>query len=196
VKRLTESERALLLVLVIVAALAWLGYRYRIHIEAWWWHFRHGEAVAMADYVVPAPTNWYVEDADDTNAVLVLMDTDKRIGGAWREGKLPFTAVIDASERLQTWTTDKLDLWTSFQTSFLKKRGIEPNFQKFSLNGESLSCVGGQKFSQVVNGRQFLASDPNIWSCESSSRLSLHITATDGSMQQVWNIVSRIHKKS
>jgi hypothetical protein len=104
--------------------------------------------------------------------------------------------VIDASETLRARTTDKLDLWTSFQASSMKKRGIEPSFQNFSFDGESLSGVGGQRVSQVVNRRQLLTSDPGTWSCQSSGRLELIITPTDDNMPQVWRIVSHIRKKS
>jgi len=194
VRRLEKSERVLLVILVVVATLAWVNYRYHVRIAAWWWHHQHGEVIAMAGYSVPAPDDWYVEDNGDDNKVLILLNKQAR-SSMW-DGKLPFTAVISVSARSSPWTEQKLDSWTSFQSSQLKKRGVEPVFRKFSFDGETLSCVGGEKFSEATKGQQFYESDPNHWSCWSSGRLELNITATDAHMPQVWDVVSQIRRKS
>jgi hypothetical protein len=196
VMRLKQSERVLLIVLVVVATLAWLNYRYHVRIEAWWWHHQHGEVITIAGYQVPAPTNWYVDDAGDGDQMLIRMDTDDGPGDQANRRKPSFLSRIALYTSSSAYTTGKLDLWTTFQSSFLKKKGVEPVLRRFSLGDEALSCVGGQKFAESVKAPQFLKNDPNIWTCQSSGRLWLHIVATDADMQQAWAIVSHIHKTS
>jgi hypothetical protein len=196
VRRLKNSERVLLVILLIVATVAWVNYRYHFRIAAWWWHHQHGEVMAIADYSVPAPDNWYVEDISEDHRVMILLNQQGRIRNSSWDGKLPFTAVVAVSIRSSAWTEQKLNSWSSFEASQIKKRGVEPVFRKFSFDGETLSCVGGEKVSQASQGQQFYESDPNLWSCWSSGRLELNISATDAHMPQVWNVVEHIRRKS
>jgi len=194
--RLKQSERVLLLILAVVATLAWVNYRYHIRIATWWWHHQHGEVLSIADYSVPAPDNWYLEDIGEDHQVLILLNQQGRIRNSSWDGNVPFTAVVAVSIRSSAWTEQKLNSWTSFEASQIKKRGVEPAFRKLSFDGETLSCVGGEKLSQASQGQQFYESDPNLWSCRSSARLELNITSTDINMPQVWNIVEHIRRKS
>jgi len=196
VRRLTKSESVLLVLLLVIATLAWVNYRYHVRIEAWWWHHQHGEVLAVAEYRVPAPDDWYVEGSGEDSQTLILLNGLAVANRSPWNGKLPFTAVISVSTRSSVLTMEKLDRWTSFVASQIKKRGVEPVFRKLSFDGETLSCVGGEKISQMVEGPQFYESDPNVWSCWSSGRLQLNITSTDAHMPQVWDIVSHIRRKS
>src|SRR5579863_3913049 len=164
--------------------------------ESWWWHFRHGEVVAVADYQVPAPRNWYVQDVGDGDQMMIRLDTDDRPGEQVQGKKPRLPSMITMYSGNSAYTIGKLDLWTSFQVSMLKKKGVEPVLRTFNLDDEALSCVGGQKLTAALKAPQFWSNDPNTWWCQSSGRLWLQIMATDADMPQVWLIVSHIHKKS
>jgi len=196
VRRLTDSEGVLLLILVIVVMAAWPAYRYRAYIAAWWWHLRHGEVVTVADYLVPAPKNWYVMDVGEEDQLMIRLDTDDRGQGPARDRRPRFPAEISLMVFPTAFTAERLDLWTSFEASRLKKGGVEPVFRKLSFDNEAVTCVGGQRFSQMLKSPQFYKSDPDVWTCQSVGRLWLQIMATDADMPQVWDIVSRIRKKS
>ncbi len=192
---MTESALGRLLVYLIVVIAVWGAYRYRVHFESWWWHLRHGEVIAIADYIVPAPTNWYVKDATNDGGMMIRLDTDDRAVDGTPDKNPRWPAAITLSTRSSVFTIEKIDAWTSLQESVVKKSGVEPAFRRFNFDGETLSCVGGQKFSQALKGPRFHENNPSVWSCESSGRLGLLIMATDADMPQVWDIVSGIHKR-
>jgi hypothetical protein len=92
---------------------------------------------------------------------------------------------------------EKLERWTTIQTSMVKKEGSEPDVRTFNLDGETISCVGGQRFSQfAAKTPQFFESDPNSGGCMSSGQLQVQFAGADADMPQVWNIVSHIRKRS
>jgi len=195
-RQLKKSERILLVILLVVASLAWVNYRYHVRIATWWWHHQHGEVVAIADYSVPAPDDWYVEDIAEDHQVLILLNQQGRFRNSSSDSKLPFTAVVSVSTRTSEWTEQRLNSWTSFEASQIKKRGVEPISRRFSFDGETLSCVGGDTMSHATQTPEFYESDPNLWSCRSSGRLELNITSTEANMPQVWNVVEHIRRKS
>ena len=195
-RRITDSEIVFLLIVVVLALPAWIAYQHRVQIEAWWWHRRHGEVVTVADYVVPAPRNWYVAYLTQDNEMMIRLDTDDHSEAPSDGKKMRFQAQITLFTSSVSFTSEKLDSWTSFQSLLLKKNGAEPALRKYSLDCETLSCVGGQRFSQAVRSPQFYESDPAVWTCQSAGRLFLLITATDADMHQVWDIVAHIRKKS
>ena len=193
-RRLTKSERVLLVILAIVAVTAWPVRRHHVRIEAWWWHLRHGEVVRVADYVVPAPKNWYVTSMGEDHELMFRIDNDDRSLSPTRGAKPRFPTEISVSASLAAFTARRLDLWSSFEGSQLRKRGVEPVIRTFSIDGEPFSCLGGQRLSQLLRPQFY--PDPAVWTCQSAGRLLLMITATDADMAQVWEIVSHIHKKS
>lgn len=82
------------------------------------------------------------------------------------------------------------------RSSMLKKEGVDPVARTFDFDGETLSCVGGGSFEQLLKSPEFFESDPNTWECWSSGWLQMRIMATDADMGEVWKIVSGIRKKS
>jgi hypothetical protein len=194
-RRLIKSEHVLLVILAIVVMAAWLAYRFHVQVEAWWWHVRHGETVTVAGYVVPAPRNWYVMNVGEEDELMIRLDSDDHSQASARDRKPRFRAEISLMVYPAAFTARRLDFWTSFEGSQLKKRGLEPVVRKFSFDGEALSCVGGQRFSEMLKSPKFYESDPNVWTCQSAGRLWLQIMATDADMPQVWDIVSHTHKK-
>ena len=184
-------------VLVILTIVAIEAYRYRVLIEARIWHMRHGDEVAVADYRVPVPKNWYVMDTGDDGRLLTRLDTDDRTGNPVRDHKARFHAFvsIDLSRTLST--MERLDLWTSLKTSMIKKQGIDPISRSFTFDGERLSCVGGERFSQfAAKTPQFFESDANTWECMSSGQLQVRFAGADADLPQVWEIISHIRRRS
>jgi hypothetical protein len=187
-----RSTAARLVIYLMVPGFAWLAFAYRVHIETWIWHFRHGRSDVFAKYVVPAPTNWYVDDTDEHIHTLIRLDTEDRTGDPKRDKKGRFHSVIT----LSTHTAANTEKWVSRQSSILKKAGVDPVMRTFDLDGEQMFCVGGARFGQMVEAPKFYESDPNAWQCWSSGWLEMGIMATDADMGEVWKIVSGIRKKS
>ncbi len=181
-----------IIVYLVVPMFAWLAFSYRIRIQTWIWHLRHGQSEVFAKYIVPVPTNWYVEDSDAQIHTLVRLDTQDRTGDPRRDKKRRAHAIIT----LSTHPLMKTQGWLSVQSSMLKKDGIDPVVRTFDLDGETMSCVGGGKFEQMLKSPKFFESDPNTWDCWSSGWLEMQIMATDADMDDVWKIVSHIRKKS
>ncbi len=191
-KRSTVTK---IVVLLIILMVGWLALSYRVRIEAWIWHLRHGQSDVFAKYAVPVPANWYVGDADEQIHTLIRLDTEDRTGEPKRDRKLRFHAIITLSTHA-AFKPGQLDFMNSAQSSMLKKQGIEPAVRTFDLGGEAMSCVGGGKFEQMLKSPRFYESDPNAWNCWSSGWLQVQIMATDADMEGVWQIVSGIHRKS
>lgn len=173
-------------------AVAWLALSYRIRVEAWIWHLRHGQSDVFAKYVVPVPTNWYVDDTEEQLHTLIRMDTEDRTGEPRRDKKRRAHAII----MLSTHPLMETEGWLSLRSSMLRREGIDPVIRSFDFEGEAMSCVGGGKFGQVLKSSKSFESDPNAWECWSSGWLEVQIMATDADMPDVWKIVSHIRKKS
>ena len=192
VRRLTRSECILLVVLFLVVLL-WVGFRNRIRIETWWWHHQHGETLAIGEYRVPAPRDWHVMEQESWS-MLVRTGSDDRIALPPSDKRLRFPATLLVSDRSTSWDKEKLKRWIGLEASRLKKRGADPLARDFAVEGETLSCIGGQRFSEVAGGAQFYVSDPVTWSCYSSGTLEVKIMATDADLPRVWDIISGIRK--
>jgi len=181
-----------IVIYLIVPVFVWLALAYRVHIETWIWHLRHGQPDLFAKYVVPVPANWYVEDADEYIHTLTRLDTEDRTGDPKRDKKGRFHSVIV----LSTHPAAKAEGWFFLRSSMLKKEGVDPVVRTFNFDGESMSCIGGARFGQIVKAPRFFESDPTAWECWSSGWLEMQIMATDADMNDVWKIVSGVRKKS
>ena len=169
----------------------WLAFSYRIRIETWIWHLRHGKADVFAKYIVPVPGNWYVKDSDAEFHLLIRLDTQDRTGDPRRDRRRAHAIIV-----LSTHPLVKTERWLSVQSSRLKEDGIDPVVRTFDFDGETMSCVGGGKFERMLKSPNILENDPNTWECWSSGRLEMHIMATDADMDDIWKIVSGIRKQS
>jgi hypothetical protein len=187
-----RSSVTRIIVYLLVPFLAWLAFSYRMRIETLIWHLRHGQSDVFAKYVVPAPSNWYVEDSDAQIHTLIRLDTHDRSGDPRRDRKRRAHATI----MLSTHPLMKMEGWLSLRSSMLRKDGIDPVVRTFDLDGETMSCVGGERFEQMLKSPRFFESDPNTWDCWSSGWLEMQIMATDADMDDVWKIVSQIRKQS
>ena len=187
-----RSTAARIIVYLLVPMFGWLAFSYRIRIETWIRHLRHGQSDVFAKYIVPVPSNWYVEDSDAQIHTLIRLDTQDRTGDPRRDRKRRAHAIITLSAH----PLMKTEGWMSVRSSMLKKEGVDPVARTFDFDGETLSCVGGGSFEQLLKSPEFFESDPNTWECWSSGWLQMRIMATDADMGEVWKIVSGIRKKS
>jgi hypothetical protein len=178
--------------LLIFLAATWLAFSRRIRIEAWVWHLRHGQSDVFAKYIVPAPTNWYVDKREEQLYTLIRMDTEDRTGDPRRDKKRKFHAIIVFS----THPLMQGEGWLSQRLLMLRREGIDPVIRRFDVDGETMSCVGGERLEQVLKSSRLFESDPNAWECQSSGWLEVRIAATEADMPDVWKIVSHIRKKS
>jgi len=184
-----------LLLLVLAGALL-IVYRHRIRIEAWFWHLRHGEAVAIGGYAIPVPRNWYVSDMGLETETLVRLDAQETARPRPSNDKPRFPATVNVFLSSFVLSKENLPRFTSLESSLLKKAGVEPIVRTFEFDGETLSCVGGDTFSHATGAPLFYEVDPVVWTCRSSGRLQLSIIATDADIMQAWDIISHIVRKS
>lgn len=190
-------NRSRVMLLAILCVCVFEAYRYRVLIQTRLWHLRHGETLVVDHFVVPVPRNWYVKDTGDDSRLLIRLDTEDRSGDPSRDQKGRFHAFVSIDFSKTLFTMEKLERWTTIQTSMVKKEGSEPDVRTFNLDGETISCVGGQRFSQfAAKTPQFFESDPNSGGCMSSGQLQVQFAGADADMPQVWNIVSHIRKRS
>jgi hypothetical protein len=68
---MTRSAAIRLAFFLIVLVVVWEAYHYRIRIETWIWHARHGDSRTVGNYVFPVPVNWHVEDLGNDSFILI-----------------------------------------------------------------------------------------------------------------------------
>jgi hypothetical protein len=190
--------------LMVVGVATWIGYRYRILAENWYWHLRHGDTLAIDEYRVPVPRNWFVAETGDKAWLLFRLDTDDHTADPRRDKRGRSHAFVGVELTNAALTSEKLKKITSFEASVAKQHRSEPASRNFEFDGEKLSCVGGRTLNQMLASvrpsapplTQFYEKEPNIWNCQSSGRLYLQLSGTDADMPQIWEIVSHIRKRS
>jgi hypothetical protein len=182
VKRSTVVKFFLVLIVLVVA---WQAYRYRVRAETWIWHLRHGEALTVGDYVVPVPVNWYVENEGNEGYLLFRLDTDDHT--PYKRLKQHASIVLFSERPMKDEDMNRL---LSLDGAYLKKQGVVQ--RTFSVRDGTIDCVGGDRPGPTG----IYDIEPISWHCRSTGGLDLGIGATDPDMKQVWEIVSRIRKKS
>ncbi len=175
-------------ILFVAALVIWVGYSRRILISAWIWHLQHGTSLVVGNYVVPVPKNWYVQDWGSENQLLVRLDTDERT----RLSRLKAHAGVSLAEEPTLTNDQTISSRMSLAMDSLKREGVNPVMQRtFDIGNGRIVCAGGYK----PKSPGIYDLDPVAWSC-STHGLELRVVATEPDMEQVWNIVSGIRKRS
>ena len=183
-----KPRSKLVLSATLVLVIAWTAYHYRLSIKAWGWHLRHGTTIMVNGYVVPVPKNWYVEDQGNGDQLLVRLDTDDRT--PYKRLKA-HTSILLLREKP---VKGDLDSWMSLERNSLKQRGVESiSDRTFNTNGEALTCLGGD---QPGGQKGLYDLDPISWRCKSPGGLEIMVNVTEPDLNQAWNILSHIRKKS
>jgi hypothetical protein len=181
-----------LIVVLIVLAIAWQAYRYRIRIETWIWHARHGPALTVGNYVFPVWANWYVKNVGEGNFLLGRLDTEDHTPLK----KLKQNASIMFSSRIPV-KEEGLKRVLAVQADFLKKQGVDPIQQKnFSMGDETIYCTGAEWMPSPPDIPDVFDVQPVAWTCMSPGGLDLGVIGIEPDLQQSWEIVGHIHKKS
>jgi hypothetical protein len=181
--------RATLAVVGLVILLAvWAAYSRRARIEAWIWHFRHGTAILVGDYVVPVPANWYVDSEGEGIHVLIRVETNDHT--PLKKLKLPATILFLPQRPMRD---EGLKRVMALDADFLKKQGVDPPLQRtFSVGDETIYCMGGFRMPSPPGIFDFAQIS---WSCHSVGGLDLKMVGVGPDQDQVWDIISNIRKK-
>jgi len=174
---------------VAVVAIAVVGiiWARRVQIETWAWHYRHGMSVAVGSYVIPVPANWFVENLDNGDKMLVRLDTDDK--SSTRRLKAHAGILLLLGKPL---TARDVDFLKSVEITALRKQGIEVASQRtFSVDGETISCLNTKSDSTGAYDVE-----PAHWNCRSPGGLQVIVGSTEPDMKQVWEILSGVRKKS
>ncbi len=140
--------------------------------ETWRWHHSHGDADAFADYVIPVPRRWRVQDFDANSAMLLRLDS------------LGDIHVMRAREIDEA----QVEEWQDEYAKILRKNGhVDISIRTIDLNGEKLACVGGQSL-----GEPFVA--VRTWLCRTRA-LGVSLAGTNSELPEEWEIVSGIRRK-
>jgi hypothetical protein len=182
-----STLRSIVLTLLIVGAI-YLAYRYRIPIEARFWHLRHGTATTVGNYSVPVPASWYVEYLDDGDQLLVNLHTDDQTPLK----RIKTHAVISINTASPV-PIEALNRVTVLLTDLSRRKGQEPDLQRtFNVDGDTLLCMGGRR----LDSGGIPDIEPVAWNCRLPGGLEVRTVATDPDMKQVWEIVSGIRRKA
>src|SRR5467141_1201563 len=103
----------------------WSAYAHRVCTAAWFWHLTHGTALSVGNYIVPVPSNWYVESQSGEGQLLVRIDTADPTPYKWLKSHASILLLPEASLRDQD-----LHRLLSLDTDFLKQHGVEPILQR------------------------------------------------------------------
>jgi hypothetical protein len=176
----------LVFTLILGLLVAWIMYDYRVRIEVWIWHLRHGTTITVNDYIVPVPKNWYVEDEGNGSQLLIQLDTADQT----RYEKLKAHASILVTSQ-KSMKNQNVSFWRSLEKDALKKNGMESISERnLNINGDSLTCLGGNR----PGPKEIYDIEPLAWHCRTSGGLELIMRATQPDLNQVWDIVSHISK--
>jgi hypothetical protein len=176
----------LIIFTIVAVAVLWIVYAQRIHIEAWAWHRRHGTSITVGSYVVPVPSNWYVESLDNGSQMLVRLDTDDN--SSTKRVKAHAGILLLLGRPL---TTRDLDLLRSIDIASSRKQGSEPVQRALTVDGEMFSCLNTK-----LDSTGTYDVEPVHWNCKSLGGLQMIVGSTEPDMKQVWEIVSGVRKKS
>jgi len=182
-----KRSRKLGFIAIVIILLSLVVYLCRIRILASVWHFRNGYTLAVADYVVPVPADWYPKSAGNRNKLLVKLDTrSPRLHG----DRSPGTSILLLPER----QVDEEQIKTMFsqEEAFLKRKGTD-NFtsRAFDITGEKVICMGGDQLES--NGIHDV--NPTTWHCMSTGGLDIHMIASGADLPQAWDIITHIQKR-
>jgi hypothetical protein len=126
-----------ILVVVCAALLVLVSYLPIYRIEAWAWHWKHGNSIQVGEFTVPVPNEWGVERFD--------------VGGGTQEvqlvntkGRKPFWATITITEEPWRRNIVLADFATS-RRRMMENLGIHvTDTRQMVINGVAGFCLDGE----------------------------------------------------
>jgi len=117
---------------LLLSMLGYLAYAKRYQLAAKFWHWRHGNSMAMGNYEVPVPEHWFI--SDQNHVAFTMMNTAPNLP---RDHKFHITAVVTVFPfRQRAIATDGVAFWLSLQRQRLARDEGE------SVEGKTLNGHG------------------------------------------------------
>jgi len=179
---------------LLVLMFGYLAYAKRYQLAAKFWHWRHGNSMAMGNYEVPVPEHWFI--FDQNHVALTMMNSAPNLP---RDHKFHTTAVVTVFLfRQRTIEPDALAVWLSLQRKRLAREGVESVEEKtLNLGDESITCIGGRELKAILRGNpDHLETDIISRNCMSQRGLSIQFVGEPSDLQFFNAFVSQIRRKT
>ena len=179
---------------LLVFMLGYLAYAKRYQLAAKFWHWRHGNSMAMGNYEVPVPEHWFI--SDQNHVAFTMMNTAPNLP---RDHKFHTTAVVTVFPfRQRAIGPDGLAFWLSLQRQRLARDEVESVEEKtLNFGGESITCIGGRELKAILRGNpNHLETDIISRNCMSQRGLNILFVGEPSDLQSFNAFVSQIRRKT
>jgi hypothetical protein len=190
---LCASARVAILFLLVLT-LGYLAYAKRYQLAAKFWHWQHGNSIAMGNYEVPVPEHWFI--SDQNYAAFTMMNTAPSLP---RDDKFHTTAVVTVSLlRQPAIGPDGLTFWLSLQRQRLAREKVESVEEKtLNFGDESITCIGGLELNAILRGNQrHLETGIISRDCMSQRGLNILFVGEPSDLPSFNALVSQIRRKT
>jgi len=178
---------------LLVFMLGYLAYAKRYRLAAKFWHWRHGNSVAMGNYEVPVPEHWFI--TDQNYVAFTMMNTAPNLP---RDHKFHTTAVITVFPfRQRAIGPDGLAFWLLLQRQRLAREEVESvEIETLNLGDESITCIGGRELNAILRGNpRHLETDIISRDCMSQRGLNILFVGEPSDLSSFNAFVSQIRRK-
>lgn len=170
-------------ILVVVCAALWVLVSYLpiYRIEAWVWHWKHGNSIQVGEFTVPVPNEWGVKrfDVGGGTQVVQLVNT---------KGRKPFWATITITEEPWRRNIVLADFATS-RRRMMENLGIHvTDTRQLVIDGIAGFCLDGET---AMTGTPIR----NI-SCDLGTSLSMEYIGSSRTAPSFYSILDGISKAS
>lgn len=158
-------------------------YVWRLEITAKLWHWSHGNSVRFAEYQVPVPDGWIIENQTTTRLALKATHGTKSHS---------FASITIAN--LKPTTAEGLDLWKARTNEVFEGKGLkETEERELHFDDRRVLCLGGY---EIRDHLQVPASKFVSFDCNSDSNLKFSYFGERSASKEFDEIVSQIRKQS
>ena len=178
---------------LLVFMLGYLAYAKRYPLAAKFWHWRHGNSMAMGNYEVPVPEHWFI--TDQNYVAFTMMNTAPN---SPRDHKFHTTAVVTVFPfRQRAIGPDGLAFWLSLQRQRLAHEEVESVEEKtLDFGDESITCIGGRELNAILRSNpRHLETDIISRDCMSQRGLNIQFVGEPSDLQSFNAFVSQIRRK-
>jgi hypothetical protein len=198
-ERVSTGRRALCafvrvaILFLLVFMLGYLAYAKRYPLAAKFWHWRHGNSMAMGNYEVPVPEHWFI--TDQNYVAFTMMNTAPN---SPRDHKFHTTAVVTVFPfRQRAIGPDGLAFWLSLQRQRLAHEEVESVEEKtLDFGDESITCIGGRELNAILRSNpRHLETDIISRDCMSQRGLNIQFVGEPSDLQSFNAFVSQIRRK-
>jgi hypothetical protein len=179
---------------LLVFMLGYLAYAKRYQLAAKFWHWRHGNSMAMGNYEVPVPEHWFISDQD--YVAFTMMNTEPNLP---RDNKPHTTAMITVFPfRQRAIGPNGLAFWLSLERQRLAREQVESiQEETLKFGDESVTCIGGRELNAILSGNpNHLETDIISRNCMSQRGLNILFLGEPSDLQSFNAFVSQIRRKT